>query len=62
MITAALIEGENSTIVEVVKTDADNYNFIHRDDLGITGFCLNKKQATELHNYLKITLEQKENW
>lgn len=62
MITTALIEDENTTIVEVVKTDADNYNFIHKDDLGITGFCLNRKQATDLQDYLKITLEQKENW
>lgn len=62
MITATSIEVENKTILEVVKTDADNYNFIFRDEEGLCGFCLNVEQADKLRDYLKITLEQEENW
>ena len=62
MIAALLIQDEKSTVVECVKTDADNYQFVHRDDAGITGFNLTREQATNLRDYLTETLEQVENW
>lgn len=62
MTTAILIQNETSTVIECVKTDANNYQFVHSDDAGLTGFSLNKQQASDLRDYLNETLIQEENW
>lgn len=62
MTTAILIQDEHSTVIECVKTSADNYQFVHSDNSGLTGFSLNKQQATDLKNYLIATLTQEEKW